>query len=158
MKKKKFKKLALGGTFDGIHKGHEKLISGAFKISEFVLIGISDDDFVKKIKKFHSVDSYEKRKKSMKKFLRERNFENRSEIIPLKNEYGPAIDDESIDSIIVSKESERTAYDINKIRLEKGIPPLSIISIELVLADNGKPISTTRIKKKKIDKNGHLVC
>ncbi|MGZ7050297.1 MAG: adenylyltransferase/cytidyltransferase family protein, partial [Methanobacterium sp.] len=41
----KFKNVAVGGTFDHFHKGHEKLINKAFEIGHNVLIGVTSDKF-----------------------------------------------------------------------------------------------------------------
>ena len=45
MKAKKYRKVALGGTFDRFHEGHRKLIEKAFEIGQEVLIGITSDEF-----------------------------------------------------------------------------------------------------------------
>ena len=157
MPKKKFKKLALGGTFDIIHKGHEKLIMMAFEISKSVIIGLTTDEFAGKLHKDHLINEYEKRRNSLLDFLRKNRLVKRSEIVPLKDPYGLAASDGTIDAIIVSNESEKNAHMINKIRRKKELPQLQIISVELVLADDGKPISTTRVKEAIIDRDGHLI-
>ncbi len=157
MAKKRFKKMALGGTFDIIHKGHEELILKAFESSRRVVIGLTSDEFAKKLHKEHSVGEYEKRRDSLMDFLRERKLEKRSEIVTLEDPYGPAASDKTFDAIIVSKESVKNAKIINEIRNENQIPPLQIISINLVLADNDIPISTTRIKEAMIDRDGNII-
>ena len=51
------------------------------------------------------------------------------------------------DAIVVSKETEPGAHEINKIRKKNKIPYLDIIVIDMVSADDGVPISSTRIRK-----------
>jgi len=41
---KRFDLVAMGGTFDVIHKGHVTLLSGAFSISTKVIIGLTGDE------------------------------------------------------------------------------------------------------------------
>jgi pantetheine-phosphate adenylyltransferase len=77
-------------------------------------------------------------------------------IKPIADKYGPSIEDD-FDAIIVSPETFETAKEINLRRVEKGKKPLKIIKIPFVLAEDGKPISSTRILKKEIDENGRIL-
>jgi len=147
----KYKKIAFGGTFDIIHKGHEILISDAFELGERVIIGLSSDALVKKLKK--EAKSYDERKNELLNFLKKKNFKN-FEVIRLNNEHGIAIEDKELEAIVVSEETILKAFEINEIRERKNLKPLDIISMPLMLAENGKPISTKRIKKGEINKNG----
>lgn len=45
---------------------------------------------------------------------------------------------------------------INELRFENGLLPLVIVEIQLVLADDNKPISSTRIRRGEIDDHGNL--
>jgi pantetheine-phosphate adenylyltransferase len=58
---KRFKVVAVGGTFDELHKGHKALLLKAFEVGEQVLIGLCTDEFVAKMKKPHIVASYNER-------------------------------------------------------------------------------------------------
>ena len=79
------------------------------------------------------------------------------QIQELNDPYGTTITDSSIDAIVVSEETEPTAFKINEIRKERGMKPIDIITIRMVLADDGKPISSTRIRKGEIDKKGTVI-
>lgn len=147
----KYKKIAFGGTFDIIHKGHETLIDTAFELGEKVIIGLSSDALVKKLGK--EAKGYEDRKKELLNFLVKKNFKN-FELIELSDEHGTAVEDKELEAIVVSEETILKAFEINEIREKKNLKPLDIVSIPLVLAENGKPVSTTRIKKGEINKNG----
>ncbi|MEM3613348.1 MAG: adenylyltransferase/cytidyltransferase family protein, partial [Candidatus Bathyarchaeia archaeon] len=68
MEAKRFKVVAVGGTFDELHKGHKALLLKAFEVGEQVLIGLCTDDFVAKMNKPHIVASYEERLKELKAF------------------------------------------------------------------------------------------
>jgi pantetheine-phosphate adenylyltransferase len=154
---KKVKKVAVGGTFDEFHKGHKALVSKAFEIGEKVVIGLSSDKFASKMGKPHITATYAERLKELEAYLEKSGFANRAEIIPLNDPYGLTISDKSIDALVVSKETEPTAQRISEIRAEAGLPPLKIVTISMVPAENCTPISTTRIRTGEIDRNGHLL-
>ena len=155
--KKRFKNVALGGTFDKLHKGHRVLLLKAFELSEKVLIGLSSDEFIKKLNKLHKTASYKYRSEELKKFLHTKGFLKRVRIVPLNDIYGVTLSKNDVEALIVSKETEPSAYKINKERRKHLLKPLIIVAIEMVLSQNHKPISTTRIRHGKIDREGGLV-
>jgi pantetheine-phosphate adenylyltransferase len=154
---KKFETVAVGGTFDEFHKGHRALLKKAFEVGNHVLIGLCSDDFVKKLRKPHNIASYEKRLEELKRFLRKRGVLERAEIFPLKDPYGVTVSRNRIDAIVVSKETEPRAHEINEKRKAKGMPPLKITVIDMILAEDYFPISSTRIWLEEIDREGHLL-
>ncbi len=154
---KKYEKVAVGGTFDKFHRGHKALLSKAFEIGEKVVIGLSSDEFVSKMGKPHITAPYPERLKELEAFLHKNGLAKRAEIVPLNDPYGLTVSGNGLDALVVSKETESTADKINKIRIEAGLPPLNIITISMVPAENCSPISTTRIRSGEIDRNGHLL-
>ncbi len=154
---KKFRKVAVGGTFDEFHKGHRSLLIKAFEVGDKVLIGLCTDDFVKKLDKPHMTAPYEVRLQELEVFLKNLNLIDKSEIIPLNDPYGKTLTDKCIEALVVSEETEKTAIKINQKRCEAQLPELKIITIRMVPAENYKPISTTRIRKGEIDREGHLL-
>jgi pantetheine-phosphate adenylyltransferase len=154
---KKFRKVAVGGTFDEFHRGHKVLLMKAFEIGEHVLIGLCSDEFVKKMGKPHVTASYEERLKELCAFLNSLGFSDRAEIVPLDDPYGNTLADKCIKALVVSEETEKTAIQINQKRSEAQLPPLEIVTIVMVPAENCKPISTTRIRDGEMDREGHLL-
>jgi cytidyltransferase-like protein len=156
---RKFGTVAVGGTFDELHKGHRILLIKAFEVGEKVLVGLSSDEFAKKLtrQKSHVIACYEKRLAELKEFLRQNDFLERAEIIPLDDAYGITLSKDVLDALVVSRETEYMAQEINKKREKKGLNPLKIIVIEMVPAENCVPISTTRIRTGEIDREGHLL-
>jgi len=154
---KKYEKVAVGGTFDELHRGHKALLNKAFEIGEKVIIGLSSDEFVTKMGKPHKTASYAERLADLEGFLEKSRLAKRAEIVQLNDPLGITISAEGLDALVVSKETEATAAKINKIRKEAGLPPLKIFAISMVPAENSAPISTTRIRSGEIDRNGHLL-
>jgi pantetheine-phosphate adenylyltransferase len=154
---KKFRKVAVGGTFDEFHRGHKVLLMKAFEIGEHVLIGLCSDEFAKKMGKPHITAPFDDRLKELKVFLETLNLNEKAEIIPLNDPYGATVTDKCIEALVVSEETEKTAIKINQKRSEAQLPPLTIVAISMVPAENCKPISTTRIRKGEIDREGHIL-
>jgi pantetheine-phosphate adenylyltransferase len=154
---KKYNKVAAGGTFDEFHRGHKILLNKAFEIGEKVIIGLSSDEFVSKMGKVHKTASYAERLKDLGVFLKKSGLAEKAEIVPLNDPYGLTISGKDLDALVVSKETESIANKINKIRAQAGLAPLKIVTVHMVLAENSSPISTTRIRKGEIDRNGHLI-
>ena len=154
---KKFKAVAVGGTFDEFHKGHRALLQKAFEVGEHVLIGLCSDDFAKKLKKSHRIATYDERLGNLENFLRKMSVLDRAEIIPLNDPYGVTLSRGCVEAIVVSRETEARAYEINEKRRVKGLQPLRVIAIELVQAEDDVPISTTRIRRGEINHEGRLL-
>ena len=157
MVERRLRLVSVGGTFDLLHKGHWFLLEEAFKVARKVLIGLTTDEFARELHKPHHVDCYEKRLADLKLFLQGRGFLHRAEIIPLDDPYGPTIDSEEIEGIVVSEETEPRAEEINRMRAARGLKPLLIFCIKMILAEDGKPISSTRIRRQEVDRYGRLI-
>jgi len=154
---KRFNAVAVGGTFDKLHKGHQALLMKAFEVGKRVLIGLSSDEFARELRKPHEVASYTKRLNDLKRFLTKRGLPDRTEIVTLHDPYGITLSKGCVDAIVVSSETEPTAREINQKRETKGLLPLSVVVIDMVPAENHAPISTTRIREGEIDQKGHLL-
>lgn len=151
MNSKKYSKVAVGGTFDKFHDGHKKLLTTAFELGNQIEIGVTSDAFggLK-----GDIDPCKGRMSNLKAF-----FSDKSDfvVIPLNDPYGTTIYDEDFDAIVVSEETEPTAVEINEIRISKGMKPLDIVVVSFVLAYDGNPISSTRIRRGEINQKGNVV-
>ena len=56
----------------------------------------------------------------------------------------------------MSTETHHKGDILNKLRDEKNLKPVKIISVSMVLAEDGNRISTTRIRDMEIDFTGKL--
>ena len=152
---KSFDLVAMGGTFDIIHSGHMALLNKAFSISTKVIIGVTSDQLA--VKKGKNPENDYSKRISLLKSTIEENFPNSVyEISKLENEFGPAVLEESVKALIVSEETSDKGTLLNKLRAERNLPPVKIVVVPIVLAKDGKAISTTRIKNSEIDSHGNL--
>ena len=149
--------VSVGGTFDVFHKGHSLLLEEAFKVGDRVIIGLSTDKFAAQLHKSHKIDCYAKREKDLIRFLAERGLEKRAEIFSLDDPFGPTIESDEMEGIIVSEETEPGALEINMRRVKQGKRPLLIVVFKMIMAQDGIPISSTRIRRQEVDRFGRLI-
>ena len=151
---KKYTKVCLGGTFDRIHIGHEKLLKIAFEVGEEVIIGLTSDTKAKRGRVNEKLSSFKNRYTNLVNFL-SKQFDNNFSIVELNDDWGPGALDEDLDAIIVSEETEKVASELNKKRALKGLNPLDIVTVSLILDKKGEKISSTRIRNSEIDREGN---
>ena len=152
---KSFDLVAMGGTFDVVHIGHMALLDKAFSISSKVIIGLSSDQLAEKRGK-NLTNDYPKRLSLLKSVIK-KNFPNSSyEISKLENDFGPAVIEGSVKALVVSEETGDKGIRLNELRAERNLSPVRIVVVPMVLAKDGKAISTTRIKNFEIDDSGNL--
>jgi len=152
---KKFDLVAMGGTFDVIHKGHTTLLSDAFSISTKVIIGLTSDEMA--LRKGKNIQNdYNKRLETLVKTI-EKNFPNREfKISKLDNDFGPAVLEKEVQALVVSSETSNQGKVLNQLRKQKNLPEVDVVVVPMVLAKDGLRISTTRIKNQEIDFEGNL--
>ncbi len=147
---------ALGGTFDHLHKGHKKLLQTAFSVGERVVVGITSDAFVAKVGKT-GIQPLQQRVDVMKSYLATKGLLDRASFYILEDPYGPVVNDPSFGVLVVSEGTVKGGHSANAIRVQRGMRPMKIKVVKFVLADDGLPISSTRIRNREIDENGKLL-
>jgi len=151
----KFHLVALGGTFDILHKGHFALLQKGFSISSKVIIGLTSDELATKKGK-NLLHGYFERYRTLESMIK-KNFPNSLfEISKLDNDFGPAVLEKEVEALVVSEETVGKGQILNKLRDERQLPSVEIVSVPMVLATDGTRISTSRIKNSEIDAEGNL--
>ncbi len=157
LERPKYYIVAMGGTFDVLHRGHRRLLKEAFRIGRKVMIGVTTDEFARSLHKPHKFDPYSKRKNDLERLLSRWGLLSRATIVPLYDKFGPTVTDRHIDALVVSRRTMGTAHEINKRRRAKGLKPIAVDPIDLILAEDRRPISSTRIRRGRIDREGRLL-
>lgn len=147
-----FKKVVLGGTFDLLHIGHQKLLAKAFEQGEFVVIGLTSDQFNISRGKT-TFQNQTVRGHELTHFL-DKKWPNRFQVILINDIFGTSSIDSEIEAIIVSDETISNVNQINQIRLTKKLTKLSTIKVDHALDSTGKIISSTRIRNGEINQQG----
>ncbi|MFB6469840.1 MAG: pantetheine-phosphate adenylyltransferase [Vulcanisaeta sp. AZ3] len=148
MREYKFRKVALGGTFDTLHTGHVALLFTALKHGRKVLVGVTSDEFAQSYKTY-KVKPMKIRVLNLKSLIKELGGNEDDVIVDFINDpYGPTIVDPTIDAIVVSLETLPRAIEINNLRRERGLRPLYIIAVPIIKDGFGNKVSSTLIREK----------
>lgn len=152
----KFAVVATGGTFDEIHIGHIALLSKAFQAGMKVIIGVSSDEFARKRGKKLNHD-FERRVGNLKKMIK-KEFGNVNYVIAkLDGDFGPAVTTGEVGALVASNETQSKGRLLNEMRAKLGLEPAEVIAVDLIKAEDGSPISSTRIRAGEIDSRGRLL-
>jgi pantetheine-phosphate adenylyltransferase len=162
----------LGGTFTPIHNGHRTLLHKAFQTAScngngegHVIVALTSTTLAKQTRSdpAHAdlLGPFEKRRESLNTELERVSgaYAVSYKIIKLEDTHGPAVTRSDLDALIVSPEAkaQRRAHELNEQRMDNGLSPLEIHTAPFVTAEDGTPISSTRIRNGEIDTHGRIL-
>ena len=147
----------IGGTFDGLHKGHREFIRKAFELGgDKVLICLTSDSMMRDKVLALKIEKFGARKRKLINYLGQKKWIGRAEIVKIENPFTEGLRP-GLTRIIVSRETRANAEKINAMRTERHLPPMEIVEIRWVTGEDGKPISDARIRKGEIDAEGNIL-
>jgi pantetheine-phosphate adenylyltransferase len=133
------------------------LLKKSFEVGSFVVIGLTSDSFARSTLNKDLRNSFESRYENLRNFIRDNIKSTSYEISKLEEEFGPLMFSDNIDCLVVSSETSIKGEKINNIRADKGLLPIEIVLVNMRLAQDGNPISSTRIRHKEIDPTGKVL-
>ena len=160
----KYRQIAIAGTFDHLHKGHKIFIFHAFKLASKVIIGLTSEEYVKaKIQNSnHKLQMkwkyFDERKEELETFLKKNKLWQRVEIVKIDDVYGPAAEENKIEALLVTADSRPGGKEVNQKRRKSGLPQLKLETMDLVMAKDGKAISSSRIRIGEINRYGRVLA
>lgn len=148
------RRAVLGGTFDHLHIGHQALLTAAFSLAEEVGIGVTTEEFLRREgRKLGVVEPFEVREGRLREHL-SRAFPGRQyRLIPLTDRWGALLEGRTR-MLVASPETIHVGVQANRLRRQKGLPPVALIEVASVLGDDLLPVSSTRIREGTIDAGG----
>lgn len=151
-----YEAIAVGGTFDHVHKGHRALISRAFEKGRKVYVGVTSDEFLRASGKKVSRD-YTERRARLISYIDSRYPGRDYEVTKLEKSFGPGMFTSGIEAIAVSTETAPRVAAANEARRKLGLTDLKIEIVPMVMAEDKDRISSTRIRSGEIDSDGNVV-
>ena len=131
---------AVAGTFNILHEGHKALIRRAFEIADQVVIGITSDRMASG-----------GRDKRVPMVIRRRELESfvsilgSARIFEIDDMYGPDEIMDGVDILVVSEETLDNGRKVNDRRRSRGLKPMELSVVPLVMSDRGEKISASSI-------------
>ena len=143
--------VAVAGTFDVLHDGHKALLERAFSFGEHVVIGLTSDSMASGSRS--ASVPFHLRRTGLEQYL-----ENRSdyEIFEIEDMYGPDDKMDSVSVLVVSEETAANGEKLNDRRISRGLPPMELSIVSLVMADDGGKISASLILEGAYGRSGHI--
>jgi len=151
-----YTKIAVGGTFDHLHQGHERLLHTAFQSGRKIEIGLTQKTMLAQKKLFSLIQNYHTRHQALVEWLKTNHYFHRSSITPLSDLYGPTLTDQTIKALAVTPHTISGALQINSARAQRSLPKLPIIQAELVKDQSGIYLSSTRIRQGLVSRQGFV--
>ena len=145
-------RVAMGGTFDLLHDGHKALLEAAFSLHpDSVVIGLTTDRFARETRR--EVNAYAVRERNLRRYLGSRGW--RSLVIEaIDDPFGPADELAELDTLVVSADRAPVGKALNEARGRRGLHPLELRAVPMILAQDGLPIQSRRIRAGTIDRHG----
>ena len=130
------------------------MLKKAFEEGDEIYIGLTTDRMASRSRKVPLQD-YETRLQSLNNTLGQIAGNKPFFVFPLDDPMGRAANG-NFEVIVVSQETVRGAEKINEVRARSGLKLLEIIIIGMVLANDGKPISSSRVVRGQVDLKGKV--
>jgi inosine/xanthosine triphosphatase len=140
----------MGGTFDRLHVGHERLLEKAFQLGDEVFIGLTSQRMATK-RRARRVRPFEARRRALLSLLRRRGW--KATVSEIDDAYGRSLE-ERYDAIVVSQETASRVDEINRLRRRRGLKPLKAFVVPFVHSEDGLRLSATRIATGDVDARG----
>lgn len=141
---------AVAGTFNILHDGHKALLDRAFEVGDLVRIGITSDRMAREGR--NSVAGVSIRSKEIEDHVRGK---GRYEIFEIDDIYGPAVMMDDVDVLVVSEETLDNGRKVNDERKRRGLKPLELSVVPLVMSDLGEKISARAIIEGRYGRTGN---
>ncbi len=144
-------KTALAGTFNVVHDGHKALFDRAFELGSEVFVGITSDEMAGAARS--DFVPLHVRRTALEQVLDK--YGKPYHIFVIEDIYGPPEVMDDVDTLIVSPETEANGYKLNEEREARGVKPLIISTVPLILASDGHKVSARSILEGKYDVHGY---
>jgi pantetheine-phosphate adenylyltransferase len=162
----------VGGTFSPVHNGHRALLQKAFQTASHdgegdghAIVGLTTDRLATETrsnqKHVDALGEFEERRGAVRRELDllEDTYTATATLVRLNDPWGPGETRPDVAAVVASPESkaQRRAHELNRRRVAGGLDPIEIHTPPFVIAEDGKRISSKRIRNGEIDEDGRVL-
>jgi inosine/xanthosine triphosphatase len=140
---------AVAGTFNVLHDGHKALLRRAFEVADKVVVGVTSDRMAGENRSTCATEDL--RIKELDAFL---SGLGDYRIFIIDDIYGPPEIMDGVDILVVSEETLDNGRKVNEQRVQRGLKPLELSVVPLIIADDGSKISSTSIVAGRYGRSG----
>lgn len=151
----KYHKAAVGGTFDHFHAGHKQLLRSAMQVADSMIIGITTPQLFQGKPLASIIEPLKMRKLNVQNFIQQTQYSS-VQFIKLSDPFGPTLYDQEIDILVVSELTMPGAIALNQKRQQTHLPALPVITTPMVRDEVGQYISSTQIRRGRINRQGKV--
>ncbi|RWS08013.1 bifunctional coenzyme A synthase-like protein [Dinothrombium tinctorium] len=125
--------VCLGGTFDNLHNGHKVFLSEALlRCNKSLTIGVTDIEMIRKKVLWELIEPVETRMKYLREYLEQVDTSVLYKIVPIHDPFGPAVEDDALECLVVSEETAKGGIKVNEVRESKAMKPLDLHIVTLL--------------------------
>jgi cytidyltransferase-like protein len=155
-----YESVCCGGTFDGLHFGHRKLltlaVSSVNPLTGRLLIGVTMDQMLHKKKFAAFMPSFDERSRGVRNFIHRLapGIMNRVQVVPIGDAFGPPgqPNQDYYDALVLSHETLETGYQLNRYRREQlGLHPLKLLCTRRTEAHGMSSTTLRRLRSQQVE-------
>lgn len=146
--------VAVGGTFDALHIGHQYLLGEAVRLGDEVAIGLTSDEFASRGRLYRPLP-FRARMEAVLRAVGARG--GRARVVALSDRHGEASTSRDIRVLVVTPETYPVAREINRERARRGLRPLLIYVAGYVRNSWGVPVNSTLVRLGLVDAWGRPI-
>lgn len=148
-----FQHVCVGGTFDGMHYGHRKLLTLAVASVDpqggRLVVGVTTDEMLQHKELAEFIPPLKERMQCLTTFLDALapGLKNRRKVVPIYDEMGPTATDATIDALVLSHETLPNGHRLNQKRIQNGLSKLKLLCTRRTEQNSMSSTALRRLKE-----------